>query len=274
MFLFLSKLLPIFLYPLGLACLLLVIAVLAQWRGCRRLATGSIALALIALLLGSNGWVADGLARSLEQQALVLRGETTGYLPTGQFPKVGAIVVLGGGIKAAAPPRPWVDLADEGDRLLYAVKLYQEGWAPKLVLSGGRIDWRDGGSPESEDMAELATAMGVPAADMWQDTRSLNTRENAENVKVILDREGVKRVLLVTSAMHMPRSIAVFRKLGIDAIAAPTDFLVPNRAEIDRTATPEAIVLSLLPDVECLRQTTRALKEYLGLLIYHLQGWV
>ena len=261
MFLFVSKLLPLFFYPLGLSCLLLLMAFLLLWKR-PRLAAIPIAMALLVLLLSSNAGISDGLARSLEFQ----------NLPT-SLPKADAIVVLSGSTEPALYPRPWVEIKEEGDRVLYAAKLYRDGKAPRLILSDGRIDWRKSGSSESEDMAILLEPMGVPRSAMLQDPSSLNTRENAVNVKQIMEAQGIRRVLLVTSAMHMPRSLMIFRKLGIDAIAAPTDF-TSTQIDPQQPITLEANVLDALPDADQLRRTTRALKEYVGIAVYWLRGWV
>lgn len=128
---FLSKLLPLFIYPLGLTCLLLVVALVCFWRQPKAAAT-AVFLALLVLVLGSNRGVADGLVRSLEFQ----------NIPAGELPSAAAIVVLGGGTKPAFPPRPWVDLSEEGDRALYGAMLYRQGKAPWLILSGGRVPWQ------------------------------------------------------------------------------------------------------------------------------------
>ncbi|PSB20566.1 YdcF family protein [Phormidesmis priestleyi ULC007] len=261
MFLFVSKLLPLLFYPLGLSCLLLIVAFLLLWKR-PRLAAIPIVAVLLILLLGSNARVSDGLARSLEFQ----------NLPT-ELPKTDAIVVLGGCTESAVAPRPWVEVREEGDRVLYAAKLYRDGKAPRLILSGGRIDWRRSGSAESEDMAVLLEPMGVPRSAMLQDPSSLNTRENAVNVKQIMEAQGIRRVLLVTSAMHMPRSLMIFRKLGMEAIAAPTDF-TSTQFDPQQVNTTEANILDALPDADQLRRTTRALKEYVGIAVYWLRGWV
>ena len=82
---FLSKLLPLFIYPLGLVCVLMGLALLLFWKR-PRWAIGSIALALTVLLVTGNGWFAGWLVRSLEWQ----------YIPTRPLAKAEAIVVLGG----------------------------------------------------------------------------------------------------------------------------------------------------------------------------------
>jgi uncharacterized SAM-binding protein YcdF (DUF218 family) len=262
-FLFLSKLLPLFLYPLGLTCLLLMLALVLLWRR-PRLAAISISLSLILLLAGSNGWVSNWLVSSLEFQ----------NLPATEVPRAEAIVVLGGATKPQSPPRPWVEVNEAGDRVLYGAKLYRDNQAPLMILSGGRIDWRGGGPPESADMAELVRSMGVPESAILQEPKSRNTRENAVNVQQLMEARGIRRILLVTSAMHMPRSLMIFKKLGIDAIAAPTDFLTAQQDLQEPGSSLEAVILNVLPDADRLHRTTLALKEYLGIGIYWLRRWV
>lgn len=263
MFLFLSKLLPLFIYPLGLACILLIGALVTVWKRPRWSAL-CIGLALLILLISGNGWVATQMVHSLEQQ----------YVPAADLPKADAIVVLGGAIRPQTAPRPWVDVTEAGDRPIYGAQLYRQGKAPLVILSGGRIEWQGGGPPESADMAKLVEAFGVPAAAILQDPTSLNTYENAVNVKKILTERGIKRVLLVTSAAHMPRSIQIFRKQGIDAVPAPTDFLVSEQELQEVHSTSQGRILSLLPEAENLNRLTRALKEYIGIFIYRLRGWL
>lgn len=264
MFLFLSKLLPLLVYPLGLASVLLLITVWGIWQKRQRLAMLSTIAAFLILWAGSNAWVATRLVQSLEWQ----------NLPPTPVPETEAIVVLGGCTRPADAPRPWVDVSEAGDRVLHGAQLYKAGKAPKLIFSGGRIEWKGGGPPESEDMAQIAAAMGVPRRDILQDPTSLNTYQNAVNVKAILEQEGINRVLLVTSAMHMPRSLAIFKKQGIEAIAAPTDFLISERRVAEVTGTRQAILLSLLPDAAKLDEVSRAMKEYIGLLVYRFRGWL
>ena len=262
MFLYLSKLLPLLFYPLGLACLLMVVALITLWKR-PRWAAGAIALALIVLLVSSNGWTTRYLLQSLEWQ----------HLPPAELPNAEAIVVLGGATQPATPPRPGVDVLGEGDRVLYAAQLYQQQKAPLLILSGGRINWQGSNvPPESADMAVLLRRLGVPETAIIQEPDSLNTYQNAVNVKQILEARQIRRVLLVTSALHMPRALLIFQRQGINAIPAPTDFLVTktDTAQLG----PQAALLNLLPEAERLKEFTRALKEYIGLLVYGLRGWL
>ncbi|MBD2450370.1 YdcF family protein [Nostoc sp. FACHB-152] len=263
MFLYLSKLLPLFFYPLGLASVSLVVA-LVTLRKRPRTATVAIAFSLALLLLCSNAWVAKSLVRSLEWQ----------NIPSGELPNAEAIVVLGGATKSAFFPRPSVDLSETGDRVIYAAQLYRQKKAPVIILSGGRIDWRGSGASESADMASILTSIGIPSPAIVEEPDSLNTYQNAVNVKKILQSKGIQRVLLVTSAMHMPRSLKIFQRQGIDVIPAPTDFLVTQSDFQELVSTPKGALLNLLPDTNNLHQFTLALKEYIGNFIYRLRGWL
>ncbi|MBD2101214.1 YdcF family protein [Leptolyngbya sp. FACHB-261] len=265
MFQYLSKLLPPFFYPLGLSCLLLLIGVFTFWRRDwgRRLSFACVLTALLLLLLSSNKALSDSAVRSLEWR---YRADQT------TLPKADAIVVLGGGIQAQLPPRTWPEVAEEGDRVIYGARLYRAGLAPWLVMSGGRVDWLGvGGPPESGDMAALAEAMGVPRRAILEEPSSFNTYENARNVKAILQERGLRRVLLVTSALHMPRSLAIFAKQGIEAIPATTDYLAVE-SQARKNAWEAGI--DWLPNADALRNTSRALREYVGLGVYKLRGWL
>ncbi len=258
---FLSKFLPLFLYPLGLACVLLAVAIASFFNHPQR-AKICLALSLGLLVFGGSPLFAHALLWSLERQ----------NIPTGPLPQAAAIVVLGGATYSADSPRPWVELNEAGDRVLYAAKLFREDKAPLVILSGGRVPMLGGGSPEAADMASLMMTMGVPAYAIRQDDHSFNTIENAVNVQKILQAENIDGpILLVTSAFHMPRALAIFDHLGMQAIAAPTDF---RGSPTDNELGIPGFILSLVPQANTLEQTTIALKEYFGLVIYRLKGWL
>ena len=278
MFPFLSKLLPLFFYPLGLSSLLIAIALAnLLWKSKRsrnasvasksltlfkknRLSSILLAIALAILILSSNEIFSKWLVRSLEWQ----------NLPNGELPQAEAIVVLGGGTRPRIAPRPWYEINEAGDRILYGSWLYKQDKAPLLLVTGGRAEWLgEGGNPESEDMAAIAEIMGVPPSAIIQESQSFNTRDNAVNTKQILDKRGINKILLVTSAMHMPRSLEIFRKNGIESIPAPTDFLSVNNENNKGWAS----VLDILPSTDALKNTTNAIKEYIGLMIYQIAGW-
>jgi uncharacterized SAM-binding protein YcdF (DUF218 family) len=263
MFLFISKLIPLFFYPLGATCCLLIVALVLWWLNSKWTPV-AMGAALMILFLSSNAWTSNWLVQSLEWQ----------NIPKAELPTADAIVILGGATRSQAYPRPDVDFADAGDRVWYGATLYRAGKAPKIIVSGGRIAWKGGGTPEAEDVSKLLVAMGVPDVDIIPEGNSFNTRDNAVNVLKILKEQNFKRILLVTSAMHMPRSMAIFKRLGIDAIAAPTDYRI-SQLELDEpNRQTEAAILSFLPSEDCLSLTTHAIREYIGIIVYILRGWI
>lgn len=264
MFVFLSKFLPPFLFPLGLAIIFLIFSLLLNKRP--RLRNAAVVLALTILLVASNRWVALGLARSLEWR----------YLPDGALPAVQAIVLLGGSTEPASPPRPMVEIGGAGDRVLYAAELYQQGKAPVILASGGYITWLDErASTPADEMAVLLQKLGVPKSAIWRQPKSQNTYEDALYSAEMLKEKGIQRVLLVTSAMHMPRSVGLFEKQGIEVIPAPADFAVTQDDWIELTQDDfPGFLVNILPNVSNLSLTTNALREYIGILAYRMRGWL
>jgi uncharacterized SAM-binding protein YcdF (DUF218 family) len=268
MFYFLSKFLPLFIYPLGLACLSLA---LALWIGRRsKWQTRIIALALALLWLGGNRMVAMRLSQSLEWR----------YLPDSRLSSSGiradVIVVLGGGTRAHAFPRPTTELNEAGDRLFYAAQLYQKGVAPRILVTGGKPELLGSATvSEAESMADVLSTIGIPREALWLETASRNTYENAVGTEAILKKEGVESVVLVTSALHMPRAYAVFAKTDLEVIPAPTDFQV-TQEDWSYFTRPDLLLqlFNLLPSADNLATTTRALKEYVGMGVYRFRGWL
>src|SRR3990172_8779662 len=213
MFVFLSKLVPVLFFPAGLAALLLLAALLSKNAISRRRLL--LSAALLIWIFG-NSWVSSALVRSLEWR----------YLPQEVYPPVDAIVILGGGTMSLEYPRPTVEINGAGDRVLYGGQLFRQGLAPLIVVTGGNLPWSDNISDPAQDMRELLVEMGVPTEAILVEGDSDNTYENAVLTRELLEPLGIDSILLVTSAMHMPRSVPLFEKQGFDVIPAPTDFNV------------------------------------------------
>lgn len=264
MFVTLSKLLPVLVYPAGLLFLLILAALLLRERA--RLRNGLLLAALIILLLAGNRYVALGLVRSLEWR----------YFPPAQDVTAEAIVVLGGGTEIIAEPRPIVEVNGAGDRVLYAAELYRRGAAPLIVASGGRVAlYETGDSTPAEEMQILLEFVGVPGEAILLEANSQNTHENALFSAEILKERGVQRILLVTSALHMPRALGLFEAQGLRVVPAPTDYIL-SQPQWDQLwqGGPAAVLLGFFPSSGNLNLVTNVMKEYLGLFVYRLQGWL
>jgi len=254
----LSGLLPIAVYPLSVACACLAVAVLAPLRPARRRALAGAGLCV--LLIASSGPVARGLGRSLEWQ----------YPPPADPPAADAIVLLGGFTMPARPPRQRVELDQDANRLLGAAALYRSGKAPTVYIAGGRLDLFEAFGPEAPDIASLLNELGVPDSAIVLEQSSRNTYENAVEARRILEPRGVRRILLVTSALHMPRAAGLFRHQGFEVIPYATDFHV---VELSDDAGGSAwSLLDLVPRASSLAYTTRILREWLGIAVYRARG--
>jgi uncharacterized SAM-binding protein YcdF (DUF218 family) len=142
-------------------------------------------------------------------------------------------------------------------RLRYGCALQRRTGLP-LLVSGGILGT---GQPSLAAMmaAAATTEFGVPVR--WQEARSADTRENARYSAAMLAADGVRRVLLVTSAWHLPRAVACFEAEGLTVIAAPTGY-----------RSPVSGAAAFVPDWHALRDTALALHEYVGRLVYALTG--
>lgn len=264
MFTFLSKFLPLFVYPLGLATLLLLLT-LILWKK-RKLALAGVWLTVIVLFVGGNKYIAYSLARSLEWK----------YLPANIPAQADMIVVLGGATEPALSPRPEVELNSAADRLFHAASLYKQGVAPTLLLSGGDIDFLAlGDTSPATDMESVMEMLGVPQSAMLLQGKSQNTYEDALYSCAMIKEAGAKTVILVTSATHMPRAVAVFAKQGCEVIPSPADFTITEAAWNNLWSSDwQELLINLMPNYSSLSLTTKCLKEYIGYWVYQLKGWI
>jgi len=236
---------------------LLAACALLAWKR-RRLAIRLLAASVALLLVFTSAAMTRALVRSLEDQ----------YRDSGlDVPQAQAIVVLGGAIHMPSGFHHSTGLVDPSDRLLAAFRLYRAGKAPLLFCSGGNnpIGSRPGETPEAIWMARLLEEWNIPSNAIQVETGSTNTRQNAIRSYQTLAPGGIRRILLVTSAMHMPRAAGAFRKAGFEVVAAPADF---------HSGWDEPNVLAWVPKANNLVISGAALHEWLGIAIYRLRGWM
>lgn len=244
----LAKAIGTFFFPVPLICEILALGLILLWFT-RWQKTGKVLVtagAVLLLLLGNTG-ISGEFLRPLERRysPLVVSSEAQSPSPLqkGMF-----IVVLAGGYSSD----PSVDLLsrlDEGTlaRLTEGILLYKEVPGCKLLLSGGPPN-------QAESMAKAALALGVKEQDIVLETESKNTEQEAI---FIAPTVGKTPFVLVTSASHMPRAMGLFRKLGMNPIAAPTDYLAKGRLRLE----PD----NVFPGYYGLYESERAVYEYLGI---------
>ncbi len=252
-FFFLSKVLDIAIDPLwwGTVPILVGVVLLARARR-RRLALTLVSGGLGVLILATLPAVSNGLWASLEAGAVSTMQPGVTY---------DAVVLLGGAVtpQGSLPESPaW---NDNIERLLEVRELLLGGRARVAIVSGGRLG--GGLRTEAEYLGEALLALGVPKDQVIIEPRANNTRENATESKKLLDALGAKKVLLVTSAFHVPRAVGCFRAAGVEADMLPVDYRM-RAPELDTHHAPRG---------EYLSQTARALREWLGRAVYRVLGY-
>jgi len=186
------------------------------------------------------------------------------YRPAEQLPTADAIVVLGG--NTANGRANWFEPYNRETAVLRvdaATELYRAGRAPKVVLSGGALE---GDVSEARGMAHQMRQNGVPETALILENASRTTYENAALTEDTLRSHAIQSVLLVTSALHMPRAMAAFSKQGVQATAAPAppQIVVPH----------DGSVQLWIPNRRAFDASRSIIKEYAGLLVYWVRGWV
>lgn len=241
--------------------LFLVIAIgLLMWRKWPRAGKVVTGVGLVTLTILSSSAGAEFFVRPLENE--------TAPLLAPERADAQAIVVLAAGEMHHAPEYGGRDIPDyiALARLRYAAHLQRLTKLPILVSGGDGSIAIDPKATErtfakADAMAvALREDFGVPVR--WIEPRSRDTAENAAFSAALLKADGVKRILLVTDAMHMPRSHAAFSRAGLDVVSAPTMFF-SGRAQG---------VGSWIPSAEGTRRAWYAVYELLGLAWYRVRA--
>jgi uncharacterized SAM-binding protein YcdF (DUF218 family) len=176
-----------------------------------------------------------------------------------------AVVMLGGMIDANTLRGGRPEFHDAVDRLSASLEILYQKKADYLLISGGSGLMLQGGLREGEVLRAFLVKQGMSPDKILADSLSRNTHENAiESSKIIAARK-FKRVILVTSAFHMPRSVACFRKVGQEVVPYPVDFKAA-----DHSSFPE----SFFPSAQGIGDFSTAVREIVGLLAYKVKGYI
>ncbi len=261
-----SKLINPLLSPATIGLLVPIIALAAVLKTARlagktrALAAGALAL-LCGLYAASLPAVSNALVRAWEAP----RTDPASLRESSSYP-FEAIVVLGGSVSVELSEGWHIETGRTTERLTAAARLYhafaREGHEPLVIATGGS------GNPDYQTRAEaplmraVLELMGVPPEAVHIEGASRNTYENALYTKEILSDSGLERCLLVTSALHMRRSRAVFEKQGIG--------FEPFAVDTNLMAVP--FPNAFFPDTEALDNTYRVFREVAGFVAYRLMG--
>jgi len=245
-------------------CLEMLIVGLLLLLFTRKQRTGKIILSVGVILftLLSYPALSNTSLRRLEYQyPPLISTATSDFAPGAVVPQVRWIVVLGGGYTSDPKISITSQLSDPSlGRLIEAIRLHNQISGSKLILSEGKVF---DPVPGTEIMAEVAKAVGVKQEDLILESESKDTIDEARLIKSIVGNDAF---ILVTSASHMPRSMGMFKKLGMHPIAAPTDYMVKKSQGISPS--------DFFPDSGSLRKAEGVIHEYLGIFWAKLRGQI
>ena len=239
--------------PLGLALILLGAGVIAGLTRRKGVGRGLAAAGFVTLVLFSLQPVAFVLNRPLARRFAAL---------TASAPLEGvvAVAVLGAGYarEVGQPPTAW--LAPTGlERLVEGIRVLRLAPGSRMVVSG---QGRPEGPSTAEVMERAAVSLGV---EPMRIVRFDAPRDTAEEIAALRALAGRQRVVIVTSAEHMPRAMALATRAGLDAIAAPVSAPIGDAG---------GGASSVVPSVTALEHSSAAVHEMLGLVWTQLVGWV
>ncbi len=213
----------------------------------RRIAKGVVGVVLGVVWCLGSGWMTWIVGVPLERMSgsgCVVEME--------KLPEADAIVLLGGGMgyheKCGSP-----EMFSSADRVWMAARLWKAGKAKRITLSGG-------GSEKSTKPLLREFGVDESACVCFEDAR--NTEEESHCIKEL----GINKILLVTSAWHMPRARMMFERRGFEVIPCPTDFEASYAWERD------VEIGDLFPNAESLWRNAYFIKEWVGLLGYKVLG--
>jgi uncharacterized SAM-binding protein YcdF (DUF218 family) len=254
MFFFLSKILYYLVMPLTLVCICLLFALITKnkmWK--KRLFIAGVAM----LLFFSNDFLANEVMHAWEIETR----------PIATLPKYKLGIVLTGTTMNRLPDDR-VYFNKGADRVTHTIQLYKEGHLEKILISGGSGRIIGEAEPEANKFKKVMIMVGIPAHDILIENETRNTAESAEQVKKILVDRGYQAsdCVLITSAFHMRRSLACYRKAGVDLDTFSTDFYsYPRDYHLDAF---------LIPKIEAVVSWHKLVKEWVGFAAYKIAGYV
>ncbi len=255
MFFIVSKILSYLFTPVYWGLALLIVGLFVKNK---TLAKRLFISAALVIYLFSNHYLVDVCLRWWEYPVQNMAVETKPY-------DVG--IVLGGGIITYNKEDQRLIFRGSADRGLQALELYKQGKIKKILITAGPGSLIYDDVLESNYYRDFLVRIGVPASDIIVDSVANNTRQNAVNSKTILDKTNPGgRFLLITSAIHMRRSLGCFKKVGLPVTPYAVDRL--------STLPFKNFEYRFIPDLDALKYWNYLIHEWIGYIIYRITGYI
>ncbi len=250
MFFVVAKLFSFFIDP---AIWLIIIVVIAAFLKPGKWRKGVSIAAFVMFLFFTNKVVLNTIVNAWQPKPVILSGTYS------------ASIVLGGFSSFDKEGKGYLNASS--DRFITTANLYHKGIVKKIIVSGGDGTIEQDKPKEAEFARDKFIENGIPAEDVFSEVGSRDTYENAIYSKRILDSLQLKPpYVLVTSALHMRRAEAVFKKVGMDVVISPCAYETLDVKFYWKDY--------IIPDIDTLFQWRRFLKEAVGLWMYKLAGRV
>lgn len=255
MFFTLSKIIDFLLLPISWIIILTATLVFSKKAKIKKFA-GIILISI--LILGSNTLVVNTLFSAYE-------------LPQTELDNTYDVgVILGGGIIRANQEDPYrINIGESADRVMQPLFLYKQGYINRILITGGNTSIGHLKVDETNETAQvkrLLISLGVPSNHIITETKAKNTHENALYTKQLLDSLGIpKTIVLVTSAYHMRRSIACFKKEGF--------IVTPYVVDSKKKDTHLGVLECIIPSEKELFKLSYLIREIIGYGIYRIMGY-
>ncbi|MFY8108320.1 MAG: YdcF family protein [Bacteroidia bacterium] len=185
--------------------------------------------------------------------------------------KYDGIIILGGFISNVdVDGENRAVFSDGNDRMMQALYLFKNKVSNRIIYTAGRDTIFTKYSPEALLGKEYLMKSGIPDTCIWAEIRSINTFENAYLTKEMLQKKDPnwkkKEYLILTSAFHMRRAMACFEKQGFQVTAYSTD-MRSSRSKF-------SVLNTIMPTYGGFEIWTFLLKEWIGLVVYQLKGYI
>ncbi|ASY65001.1 putative membrane protein [Sinorhizobium sojae CCBAU 05684] len=249
-----SKIFWLVAQPLSLAFFSLLLGLLLTFARLRRTGGAFGALGLLVLFLSLYTSTGSYSLQILEDR-----------FPRPSPPQeLSCIIVLGGAFEnEVMAGRGGVEFNQAGDRFVETVRLARTYPAARILVSGGDGSFSGAYAGDARASGTFFASSGIRPERLIREEESRTTFENAANTKDLLAVHGLENCALVTSAFHMPRSVGLFRRLGVDVTPWPTDYRTNGRVRFGFDFTQPSLNAQL---------TTTAAREWIGLIGYYLTG--
>ena len=227
-----------------------------------------ITLIILGLILGSKKISLTGVAILVIFSMPIISGKLIAYLESdyelikpSKVESADAVVVLSGMVKTIQTKNGLdYEWGEAADRIFAGIDLFNSNKAPVLILTGGKVPWSIG-VPEGEYLRDVAIKLGVPKKDILITENVENTNQEAKAIKKLLLLDNPK-IILVTSAFHMPRAQLVFEAAEINVIPFPVDF---------RIVAQKITFMSFIPSADSFKETSFFVREMIGRAYYNLK---